>query len=250
MPYNVLPLFKTHFSIGKSILTLDDKDNCSADNPDSVFGIAKENNLSEIFLVEDSMSGFLEAITNAKSHKLKLNLGLRITLCSNINDKTPESLSSNCKFVIFCKNREGYKNLIKIYSLAAKDGFYYEPRIDYSTLKKMWSKDLMLCAPFYDSYVFNNLFYCEGVIPELFTKVYYLQEENDHPFDKYIKKFLLSDKSFEIIKAKSIYYKDNSDFVSYLTFRAISKRSSLSCPKIDHMCSDEFSFESWKKQNI
>lgn len=248
MQYNVLPLFKSHFSIGKSILTLENEEVTVEDNPDSIIAISKENNLSEIFLVEDSMSGFLQAVSNCKIHKIKLNFGIRLTVCSNILDKSPESLASNSKFVVFCKNYNGYKALIKIYSLAAKDGFYYEPRIDYVSLKKMWCDDLILSAPFYDSYIYNNLFYSEGVIPDLFTKVFYFQEDNDHPLDKHIKKSLLKNGG-EIVKAKSIYYKNKSDFVSYLSFRAISERGSLAEPKLDHMCSDEFSFESWKKQN-
>ena len=249
MEYKILPLFKSHFSIGRSILTLEDESSSAEDSPDSVFALCKENSLEEIYLVEDSMSGALQAITNAKNNKVKLNFGLRITLCKDMNEKSDKALDTNSKFVIFCKNVKGYKNLIKIYSLAAKDGFYYEPRIDYSTLQKMWSDDLFLCVPFYDSYVFNNLFNSDGIIPELFTKAYYFKEDNDHPLDKYISKFLSSQPDIETVKTKSIYYHKKNDFISYLTFRAINNRSSLSSPKLNHMCSDEFCFESWKGQN-
>jgi len=248
MQYNVLPLFKSHFSIGKSILTLENEETTSEDNPDSIIAIAKENNLSEIFLAEDSMSGFLQAASNCKLHKIKLNFGIRLTVCTNTHDKTTESLSSNCKFLIFCKNYAGYKALIKIYSFAAKEGFYYEPRIDYVNLKKMWSDNLILGVPFYDSYIYNNLFYSEGIIPDIFTKAFYFQEDNDHPLDKHITKAVLKTGE-EIIKSKSIYYKNKSDFPAYLSFRAINERSSLAEPRLDHMCSDEFCFESWKKQN-
>lgn len=248
MQYKVLPLFKSHFSIGKSILTLENEIDTSEDNPDSIIGIAKKNNLDEIFLVEDSMTGFLQGLSNAKTNDLKINFGIRITVCPCMSEKSTESLASNCKFVIFCKNYKGYKDLIKIYSLAAKDGFYYEPRIDYINLKKMWSNDLMLCAPFYDSYIFNNIFYSNGIIPDLFTKIYYFEENNDHPLDKYISAEL-SRNNFEVVKAKSIYYNSKSDFPSYLSFRCINERASLSEPKLDHMCSDEFCTESWLAQN-
>jgi DNA polymerase-3 subunit alpha len=37
--------------------------------------------------------------------------------------------------VLLCKNKKGYKNLIKLDSIAYVDGFHYKPRIDYKTLK-------------------------------------------------------------------------------------------------------------------
>ena len=49
----MLALFKSHYSIGKSILTLNDPSKVKDGGSDSVFQIALENNLSEIILVED-----------------------------------------------------------------------------------------------------------------------------------------------------------------------------------------------------
>jgi hypothetical protein len=49
-------------------------------------------------------------------------------------------------------------------------------------------------------------------------------------------------------ETKSIYYKNRDDFLAYLTFRCINNRSSLEKPNIDHMCSDEFCFESWMEK--
>ncbi len=49
----MIPLFKTHFSIGKSILRIDDIDR-----------VCTDNQIEEIFLVEDTMCG-------AKDQKVK-----------------------------------------------------------------------------------------------------------------------------------------------------------------------------------
>ena len=38
--------------------------------------------------------------------------------------------------MLLCKNETGYKNLIKLSSIAFVDGFYYRPRIDYNLLEK------------------------------------------------------------------------------------------------------------------
>ena len=38
--------------------------------------------------------------------------------------------------ILLCKNETGYKNLMKLSSIAFVDGFYYKPRIDYDLLEK------------------------------------------------------------------------------------------------------------------
>ena len=53
----VLPLFKSHYSLGKSILNLSSIDN-QPDESDSIFSILKENDLQELILVEDCLTGF------------------------------------------------------------------------------------------------------------------------------------------------------------------------------------------------
>ena len=249
---DILPIFKSHYSIGRSILTLEDEE-YSEKYPDSIIDIAKDNNLKEIYLIEDNMTSFLQAYTNTKKYNINLRYGLRLTITDNILDKKDESRSRNSKIVIFFKNEEGYRNLIKIFSIAAKDGFYYEPRIDYKTLKSNWSeKDLLLCIPFYDSFIFNNILKGHLCMPELdFTNPIFFLENNEIPFDKIIRSKVLdyvSKTKAEAIESKSIYYKDRKDFKAYLTFRAINNRSTLNKPELEHMTSQEFCFESWKER--
>ena len=50
----MLPLFKSHFSTGRSILTLDSPDKFVDGGPDSIFKLVKDNDLEEVILVEDS----------------------------------------------------------------------------------------------------------------------------------------------------------------------------------------------------
>ena len=58
-----------------------------------------------------------------------------------------------------------------------------------------------------------------------------------------------------IIKSKSIYYKDKSDVKAFMTYKIICNRSfgkdrSLEKPELAHFCSDRFSFQSWKEENV
>ena len=161
-----LPLFKSHYSVGRSILTLDKKEDGMDGGPDSIIDICQENSLSQLYLVEDNMSGFLQAFINCEEANIQLIFGLRLTVTDDCLDKTPESLSRGCKYIIFAKNKSGYKSLIKIFSDASKDGFYYYPRTDFKSLEKYWSDDnLMLCVPFYDSFIFKKSLEYSSCVP-------------------------------------------------------------------------------------
>ena len=263
MDYKVYPFFKSQYSIGRSVLSLEKpsekpeifaKDGVS--NPDSIFSILQRENMDEFFLIEDSMSGFLKACLNAKELKKKLRFGLRLTILDNVNDKTPESLKKESKVVIFAKNILGYKELIKLWSRAAQDGFYYIPRADCNILAGLNLDTLKLVVPFYDSFIHKNNFELGQCLPDFLSKfkeVNFSIEDNDTPIDDTLKsmvKDFTRDNGFKTINTKSIYYTKRADFLAYLTFRAIHNRSLLSKPELDGLCSEEFCFESWKETNV
>jgi len=248
----MIPLFKSHYSLGRSILTLEDKDE-KDDYPYSIIQICKENKMKELYLVEDNMSSFLEAYSNCRKNNIKLNYGLRISVTESMSDKSEESKIKSSKIILFFKNKKGYQQLTKLYSIAAKEGFYYEPRLDYETISKNWSDDLILCIPFYDSFIFNNTLKNSLCIPQFdFTKPIFFIEDNDLPFDSLVKRKALSfaeKNGLKIYKAQSVFYKERKDFKAYLTFRCINNRSVLNKPNLDHMSSNEFCFESIHQRN-
>ena len=248
----MIPLFKSHYSLGRSILTLEDKDE-KDDYPDSIIQICKENKMKELYLVEDNMSSFLEAYSNCRKNNIKLNYGLRISVTESMSDKSEESKTKSSKIILFFKNKKGYQQLTKLYSIAAKEGFYYEPRLDYETISKNWTDDLILCIPFYDSFIFNNTLKNSLCVPQFdFTKPIFFIEDNDLPFDSLVKQKALSfaeKNDLKIYKAQSVFYKERKDFKAYLTFRCINNRSVLNKPNLDHMSSNEFCFESIHQRN-
>ena len=245
-----IPLFRSHYSIGRSILTLANEQ--PEVGPDSIFEICRNNKLENLFLVENQMSGFLEAYKNAKENNIKLIYGIRLTFCADMEEKNEGSLKTNSKVIIFCKNKKGYKKLIKIFSHAARNGFYYVPRLDFKALKNFWSDDLEMAIPFYDSFLCENNLRGKLCIPDFsFAKPTFFVEENGLPFNSLIKESIrdFCGGEYDTQPVKSIYYKDKKDFKAYLTFRCINNRSTLDKPNLEHMCSDEFCFESWKKIN-
>jgi len=252
MKFDTLPLFKSHYSLGRSILDLSLPDE-ERGGPNSIFDLVKEAELKEFFLVDDSMSGFLQAYVNSKELKVQLNFGLRLAICEDMEDKSPRSIEKECKYIILVRNVKGYKKLIKIYTKAAKEGFYYHPRIDFPSLQKYWNdEDLILAVPFYDSFLFRNALEGALCMPDFdFTEPKFFLEDNNLPFDSLIERRVkeFAENKFEIIKVNSIFYKNKEDFKAYLTFRCINGRSTLDKPQLEHMCSDRFSFETWKEKN-
>lgn len=249
--YTAVPLFKSHYSLGKSVLTLAPPGNAAEDEPSSVFDISAKLKLKNITLVEDSMSGFLEAYKSSEQLGAQLSFGLRLTVCEDILKKTADSRIKEHKIIVFAKNGSGYYDLIKISTIACNDGFYYYPRIDFKNLKEYWSKNLMMGIPFYDSFLYQNKFTYSVCVPDFsFCKPMFFTENNNLPFDNILERKIKSytDNKYETCKSQSIYYESKKDFLSYLTFRCISKRTTLNKPNLEHCSSNEFCAESFKEK--
>lgn len=254
----VLPIFTSAYSF-RSILTLDKIEKPDANKPlpvggpDSIIKICEEEDIKTLFLVEDNMVGFLEAKKNLKKGR-ELAFGLRLTFCSDITDKSPESEATESKFIIFAKNPAGYFRLTKIFTKANIEGFLNGPRMDFKTLKEFWSdEDLYLVVPFYDSFIFNNTNYICSCVPDFsYIKPVFFLEDNGIFFDELIKENVEKfDKlnQYEKVWVKSIYYKDKKDFLAWQTYKCIKNESTLRVPNLNNCMSDKFSVEGWREAN-
>jgi DNA polymerase III alpha subunit len=241
----MLPLFKSDFSIGKSILRLDLKS--IEENPESsIFNILTQNQISNLILVEDSMIGFMEAHKNSIELGVDLMFGIKISVAQ---DNDPKSAH---KIIVFSKNKSGCKLLNKIYTFSQVSG---EGSIDYKNLKKLWADDLLLAIPFYDSFIFNNVMYFQDCIPDFsFADPVFFIESNGLPFDETIKSHVLrfcEGNKYAANSAKSIYYNKKSDFQAFQTYKCLCSRGtsyrtpSLESPNLDHFSSEDFCFESY-----
>jgi DNA polymerase III alpha subunit len=250
----MIPLFKSHYSLLRSILTLDpyekDKD---TDLSDSIINIAVENNLKELCLVEDTMAGFIAALQACKDSKIKLIFGLRVSF---INNSSEENSLSSHKNIIFPKNLNGYKSLIKLSTMAAYNNFNKEARLSYSDLHSLWNEDLALAIPFYDSFLHKNLLQGYLCVPELKKiKPTVFLEDNNLPFDYLIREAALLFAKVNGLKTeevKSIYYKNRSDYEAFLTLKCLNRKQfgsgrTLDNPGFDHMSSREFCWESFQE---
>ena len=87
----VNPNFKRHYSIGRSILSLEKPEDVIKHGPDSIIDLCKKNNINDLYLVEDSMGGFLQGYINSAAADLNFRFGLRLTVCDDMLEKNEES---------------------------------------------------------------------------------------------------------------------------------------------------------------
>jgi DNA polymerase III alpha subunit len=238
-----IPLFTSAFSF-KGILSLDPSSECRDGGADSIVKICEDYDIKTPFLIEENMAGFAQARKNFGDRDY--SYGLRVTFCNDIEDKNKESESSNCKYVIFGDDTR----LIKAFTKASVDGVYNNtPRLDFNVLKELWDDSMVLAVPFYDSFIFNNSFFFGNCIPDFsFCKPVFFIEDNGIFFDKYIREKVLKfvdENGYEKFDAKSIYYKNRSDYEAWLTYRCIQERATLEKPNFNHCMSKEFCLESW-----
>lgn len=247
----MIALFKSHFSIGKSILTLNHPDNVNEGSSDSVFSIIKGD---KVVLVEDSLIGFLQAQKVSKDLGLQLIFGLRLS-ASHESETSKSELQCVHKIIVFAKNDKGCKLLNKVYSRAFCD---HGGVIPFPELKEMWQEDsLSLAIPFYDSFIFmNSLHFCSCIPDFSFTDPHFFTEDNLLPFDQDIKSKVIdycSKEGYKHSESKTIYYNSRSDFEAYQTYKCVCskkfKQRTLHVPNFDHLASPEFCHESYLEYN-
>ena len=94
-----------------------------------------------------NMYGVLKFKSAMKEAGLKPILGCEIYIAPRGMDQKDFGIDNKYfHLVLLAKNLEGYKNLVKIVSIAHMEGFYYKPRIDFETLSKYSSGLIALSA--------------------------------------------------------------------------------------------------------
>ena len=233
----IKPIFKSTYSTGKSILTLDE-----------IIDICDEGDMNNVTIVEDNLTSFMKAFHLCKQRGKDLTYGLRITLCNeDLED------DSDHKAVIFAMNDLGCKLLNKIYSLAFVEN---GGKLTYKDLKSFWDNDsLCFVVPFYDSFVHQNNLYLKNCIPDLegLNPIFWI-ENNSLPVDDLILKKVIefSKDIYKVSHVKSIYYKNKEDVEALQTYKVLCNRTfgrqaTLSNPNLSHFSSDEFCWESYKE---
>lgn len=81
-----------------------------------------------------NMYGAMQIYAECLKSGIKAILGCEFYICHDRFNK--QGKGDMAHIVLIAKNDKGYKNLLKLSGIAAKEGFYYKPRIDYAVLKE------------------------------------------------------------------------------------------------------------------
>ena len=257
MDQEIIPLFHTSASLKQGgIFTIEKagaaKDTGRTKAPISLCDLAKEEKLKKLHLVASNFADFMMGYKNLKKVDCDLSFGLKLVVCENISDKSEQSFKTESKVIIFMKNDEGYHALINLYTKAATDGFYYIPRLDWKTLQYLWNDNLILALPFYSSFLAQNTLKFCTIAPSFSSKPLVLKEMGQEmPFDSILNEAVdryAKLNELEIQPCKSIYYKNRKDAKNFLIWRCILDRpKNWDVPNMEHMCSREFCWESYKE---
>ena len=105
---------------------------------DKLMARVKELGMDSIAITDHGvMFGAVRFYEEAKKAGIKPIIGCECYVARRgRTDKDPAKDRSSYHLVLLVKNDTGYRNLIKMVSLAYKEGFYYKPRIDHELLEK------------------------------------------------------------------------------------------------------------------
>ena len=99
---------------------------------------AKEMEMPALALTDHGvMYGSFDFYNKCKDAGIKPIVGVEAYVAPGSHkDKTPRAEKNAYHLLLLAKNELGYKNLLKLTTIAAIDGFYYKPRIDHDLLSQ------------------------------------------------------------------------------------------------------------------
>lgn len=84
-----------------------------------------------------NMYGVVEFVQKANAHGIKPVVGCEVYQATRTRfDRSPKLDDDQYHLVLLAKNEEGYRNLLKLVTLANMEGFYYKPRVDKELLSR------------------------------------------------------------------------------------------------------------------
>ena len=103
---------------------------------DGLIAEAKNQGATALALTDHgSMYGVIEFYQKCHKAGLKPIIGVESYITpGQLTDRS--SKEKPYHLILLAENNEGYRNLLKLTSIAHLEGFYYKPRLDWETLKK------------------------------------------------------------------------------------------------------------------
>jgi DNA polymerase-3 subunit alpha len=105
---------------------------------DNILKATKDSGMDSIALTDHGvLYGAVEWYQKANEYGVKPIIGVEGYIAPNrLHQKRSKVDARPYHVTLLAKNEAGYKNLIKLVSIAHLEGYYYKPRVDYETLAK------------------------------------------------------------------------------------------------------------------
>ena len=129
----------TQFSILQSTSKISDLLKKCIEYSHDAIAITDKSNLMGAFHFIKAVKNYNDNINDGKKY-IKPIIGCELNICEDHTDKS--NRDDGYQMVFIAKNKNGFRNLSKLSSIANIDGFYYVPRIDKSILQK-YSEDII-----------------------------------------------------------------------------------------------------------
>jgi len=158
---------------------------------DDLLNRAQQQKMPAVALTDHGvMYGAVKFHNLAKSMDIKPIIGVEAYITTaDLTDKTPGVQKQTYHLILLAKNQTGYKNLMKLTTIAHLDGFYYRPRIDFKTLEK------------YADGIIATTSCIQGIVPQLILKD---QDKKALEMCKYFAKLFKDDFYIELQKHQGV----------------------------------------------
>jgi len=217
--------------------------------------IAKEHKMSAIALTDHgNMYGAIEFYKECKKVGIKPIIGVEAYIAERgRKDKEPGIDNKRYHLTLLAKNIQGYKNLMRLVTIANLEGYYYKPRMDKDILREFHEGIICLSgcmgSQLSQAVLANNYERAEMLIKEhqdIFGKENYFLEIHSHPHiegDKKLRDGIVSlGKKFNIpcVAAQDSHYPCTDDHEAHHTLLQVNTGSDGTNGKFE-FSDDDFS---------
>ncbi|MBE6700720.1 MAG: DNA polymerase III subunit alpha [Ruminococcaceae bacterium] len=220
---------------------------------DRLFDRVKEYGQKAVAITDHgAMYGVVDFYKAAKKADVKAIIGCEVYLASRtMKDKVFTLDKENYHLVLLVKNEIGYKNLIKLNSLAYTEGFYSKPRIDIPTLRRHSEGLIALSACIggrIPQYILNNDYdnaKKEALeMKEIFGEDFYLEIQDHSLQEEAIVNSALvklsNETGIELVATNDVHYLDKEDADSHAVLMAIQMGTTVSQGRLEGFKTNEF----------
>lgn len=219
--------------------------------------ITKERGWDAVAITDHgNMFGTLKFYEKCVENGIKPIIGCEFYICNDLNKKVGKDDIGH--LILIAKNNQGYKNLMKLNSIAFVDGMYYKPRIDYKVLKEH-SEGLICLSACLAGHVPTAIIErrfdeAEKLIlwhKEVFGDDYYL-EIQDHgiPEEKEVIAFLseMSKKhNIKLVATNDVHYLYKEDAELQDVLMCVQMRKTIGDPNRMKFATDEFYYKTYEE---